>query len=276
MEAPTRLLVTGAGGMLGHDVVAAGRRAGLSVTGLTREELDVTDAVAVREAFASVRPQLVINCAAYTDVDGAESAEQTATDVNCGGAANLAAAANQAGAFFVHVSTDYVFDGTASEPYTTDSPTNPLGAYGRSKLAGEEAIAGTGATVRSSWLFGRNGRNFVDTMLRLGAERDEVTVVDDQIGCPTYTGHLAGALIQIAVEKRSGLQHVAGSGSCSWYDLAVAAFEETGTDCRVQRMSTADLDRPAPRPAYSVLACDIELPHWRDGLRAHLNGRSKQ
>jgi dTDP-4-dehydrorhamnose reductase len=273
MEAPMRLLVTGAGGMLGRDVTAAAERAGLAVTPLSRAELDITDAAAVRAAIARARASAVINCAAWTDVDGAEANEDAATAVNGAGAANVVAAANQAGAFVVHVSSDYVFDGTARQPYTADAPTNPLSAYGRSKLAGERAIAGSGATVRSSWLFGAHGRNFVDTMLRLGREREQVTVVDDQIGCPTYTGHLAEALVQVAVERRRGVLHVAGGGSCSWHDLAVAAFREAGVDCEVVRGKTVDLERPAPRPAYSVLRSDIELPHWRDGLRAYLTAR---
>jgi dTDP-4-dehydrorhamnose reductase len=273
MEAPMRLLVTGAGGMLGRDVTAAAERAGMSVTPLSRAELDITDAPAVRAAIARARADAVINCAAWTDVDGAEADEEAATAINGAGAANVVAAANQAGAFVVHVSSDYVFDGTASRPYTPDSPTHPVSAYGRSKLAGERAIAGSGATVRSSWLFGAHGRNFVDTMLRLGGQRDQVTVVDDQVGCPTYTGHLAEALVQVAVERRRGVLHVAGAGQCSWYDLAVAAFQEAGVECEVLRGKSADLDRPAPRPAYSVLQSDIELPHWRDGLRAYLNAR---
>jgi dTDP-4-dehydrorhamnose reductase len=273
MEAPMRLLVTGAGGMLGTDVTAAAQRAGLAVTALPRAELDITDPAAVRAAIASARAAAVINCAAWTDVDGAEADEEGATAINGAGAGNVAAAANQAGAFVVHVSSDYVFDGTADAPYAADAPTNPLSAYGRSKLAGERAIAGSGATVRSSWLFGVHGRNFVDTMLRLGSERDQVTVVDDQIGCPTYTGHLAQALVQVAVERRGGVLHAAGAGQCTWFDLAVAVFQESGTDCEVLRGRSADLGRPAPRPAYSVLRSDIELPHWRDGLRAYLSAR---
>jgi dTDP-4-dehydrorhamnose reductase len=177
----------------------------------------------------------------------------------------------------VQISTDYSFDGTAAEPYTESSPVSPLGAYGRSKLAGEIAVAEATAEfaiVRSSWLFGPHGKNFVDTMLRLGAERDEVSVVDDQVGCPTYTGHLAAALVEIAERRLTGVLHVAGGGSCSWYDLAVAAFERSGTDCAVNRVSTAEFGRPAPRPAYSVLASERgdtpRLPPWEEGLAAHL------
>ncbi len=270
-----RLLVTGAAGMLGRDVVAAAGDAGHEVAALARADLDITDADAVSSAVRDARPDAVINCAAWTDVDGAEADEASATAVNGAGAANLAAAAGDA--LVVHVSTDYVFDGAASEPYPEDAATGPGSAYGRSKLAGEQAVAraaGRAAIVRSSWLFGPHGRNFVDTMRRLGAERDELAVVDDQIGCPTYTGHLAPALVAVAEQGMTGVLHVAGSGRCSWFDLAVATFEETGLRCDVRRQSTADAGRPAPRPAFSALASTRGdapvLPPWREGLRAHL------
>jgi dTDP-4-dehydrorhamnose reductase len=273
-----RLLVTGAAGMLGRDVVAAAGDAGHEALALARADLDITDAAAVRAAVLAAQPDAVINCAATTDVDGAESAEAAATAVNGTGAGHLAAAAAEIGALLVHVSSDYLFDGTATEPYTEDAPVAPVGAYGRSKLAGERAIAATdarSAIVRTSWLFGPHGKNFVDTMRRLGAEREEIAVVDDQVGCPTYTGHLAPALVEIAERGTTGILHVAGAGSCSWFELAVATFEETGLNCRVTPQSTAALGRPAPRPAYSVLASTRDdvprLPEWREGLRAHLS-----
>jgi dTDP-4-dehydrorhamnose reductase len=266
-----RLLVTGAAGMLGRDVVAAAGDAGHEVAALARADLDITDAAAVRAAIAAARPDAVINCAAWTDVDGAEADEKSATAVNGTGAGHLAAAAP----YLVHVSSDYVFDGEAHEPYREDAPTGPRSAYGRSKLAGEHAVAPHGAAiVRASWLFGPHGRNFVDTMRRLGAERDELSVVDDQVGCPTYTGHLAPALVDIAERRLTGVLHVAGGGRCSWFELAQATFEETGIECRVKPQSTAQLGRPAPRPAFSALASTRDdapiLPPWRDGLRAHL------
>ena len=178
----------------------------------------------------------------------------------------------------MHVSSDYVFGGTASEPYPESAPVRPTGAYGRSKLAGELAVAeaapGGHAIVRSSWLFGVHGRNFVATMLRLAGERDEVTVVDDQVGCPTYTGHLGPALVEVAERRLQGVLHVAGGGSCSWYDLAAATFELEGLACRAVRGTTAELGRPAPRPAYSAMAslrADApRLPAWRQGLSAYL------
>ena len=264
-----RLLVTGAAGMLGRDVVAAA--GDHEVVALARADLDITDPDAVRAAIESARPDAVINCAAWTDVDGAEEHEAEATAVNGAGAGNVAAAAP----YVVHVSSDYVFDGQATEPYREDAATGPRSAYGRSKLAGEQAIAAERhAIVRSSWLFGPHGRNFVDTMRRLGAERDELAVVDDQVGCPTYTGHLAPALVTIAERGLTGVLHVAGGGRCSWLDLAVATFEETGLRVAVHPQSTADLGRPAPRPAFSALASTRDdapvLPPWREGLRAHL------
>jgi dTDP-4-dehydrorhamnose reductase len=272
-----RLLVTGAAGMLGRDVVAAANDAGHEVVALARADLDITDAAAVRAAVLDARPGAVVNCAAWTDVDGAEADEPAATAVNGDGAGRVAAAAAEAGALLVHVSSDYVFDGDAGEPYPENAPTGPRSAYGRSKLAGEHAVAAAGgrsAIVRSSWLFGPHGRNFVDTMRRVGAERDEVAVVDDQIGCPTYTGHLAPALVTIAERGPTGVLHVAGDGRCSWFDLAVATFAKAGIDCRVRPQGTAELGRPAPRPAFSALASTRSdapvLPDWREGLRAHL------
>ena len=271
-----RLLVTGAAGMLGRDVTAAAVRAGHDVTPLPRRALDIRDAAAVRAAIAGARPDAIVNCAAWTDVDGAEAAEEAATAVNGAGAGNVAAAAG--GAFVVYVSSDYVFDGAATEPYVESSATGPLGAYGRSKLAGEHAVAaataGDHAIVRSSWLFGEHGGNFVATMLRLASERESLSVVDDQIGCPTFTGHLATALVAIAERRLSGIRHVAGGGECSWHDLAAATFAATGADVELTRGRTADLGRPAPRPAYSVLRSERPdtpvLPPWQDGLHAYL------
>lgn len=268
-----RLLVTGAAGMLGRDVVAAA--SDHEVVARARAELDITDGDAVRAAIAAAAPDAIINCAAWTDVDGAEAHEAEATAVNGTGAGHLAAAAGDA--LLVHVSSDYVFDGRAREPYREDAQPDPQGAYGRSKLAGEHAVTqagGRAAIVRASWLFGPHGRNFVDTMRRLGAERDELSVVDDQVGCPTYTGHLAAALIEIAERGLTGVLHVAGGGHCSWFDLAKATFEETGIAIRVRPQSTADAGRPAPRPAFSALQSTRSdapvLPPWREGLRAHL------
>ena len=279
-----RLMVTGAGGMLGQDVCGAARAAGHEVHATDREDVDVTDSDAVRAAVERWTPEVVVNCAAWTDVDGAEAHEEAATRINGAGAGNVAAAAVAVGAFVVQVSTDYVFDGTGTSPYSEDDEPAPLSAYGRSKLAGERAVAGRApdshAIARTSWLFGAHGPNFVATMLRLGAERDEVTVVDDQIGSPTYTGHLAEALVKLAETRPRGILHLAGRGSCSWYDLAVETFARTGIECAVRRGRTRDLDRPAPRPAYSVLGVTRDgtprLPPWQDGLDDYLAARAAE
>jgi dTDP-4-dehydrorhamnose reductase len=269
--------------MLGQDVVAAARCAGHDVVALTRRDLDITDQDAVRRAVLDAAPAAVLNCAAWTDVDRAEAEEDAATLVNGRAPGLLAGAAQAAGALFVHVSSDYVFTGDAQEPYVESDPTGPVSAYGRSKLAGELAVrqaAPRHAIVRSAWVFGPNGRNFVDTMRRLAAERDEVTVVDDQVGCPTYTGHLAEALLEIAARGLTGTFHVAGGGRCSWYDLAAATFEATGAEVTLHRGSSDQLDRPAPRPAFSVLDTEREdtprLPDWREGLAAHLQATNTE
>lgn len=211
----------------------------------------------------------MLHAAAWTDVDGAEADPQGAAAVNVGGTANVAALAVPLVAF----STDYVFDGEKRTPYVESDPPDPRSAYGRTKLHGE-AAAGDGAwIVRTSWLFGWTGKNFVRTMLALGRERDEVAVVDDQRGCPTYVGHLADAVHEL-LEQPPGIWHVAADGDCTWAELAEAIFEEAELDCRVRRITTAELGRPAPRPAYSVLRSERagapRLPHWRDGLRACL------
>ena len=277
-----RLFVTGAGGMLGRAVVEAATRLGHDVHAASRAELDVTDAAAVRAAVLAARAEAVVNCAAYTDVDGAEGDWGNAEAVNCTGAGNVAAAAAKAGASIVHVSTDYVFDGSKREPWLESDATGPLGVYGETKLGGEHAVAEATtkhAIVRTAWLFGAGGRNFVDTMLSLGARRDEVSVVTDQVGCPTWTGHLAGALVELAERPdETGIHHIAGAGSCSWNELALELFERAGIDCRVRPASTDQFPRPARRPAYSVLGTErarpLVLPPWQQGVAAYLATRA--
>jgi dTDP-4-dehydrorhamnose reductase len=270
-----QILVLGAGGMLGRDVM---RAAGADATGLTHAELDITDAAATATAVSDARPETVINCAAYTDVDGAESEPELALRVNAEGAGNAAAAAAAVGAAVIYVSSDYVFDGSKREPYVESDPTGPISSYGRSKLAGEQATAAANPRhflVRSSWLFGEHGRNFVDTMLTL--ERDELKVVDDQVGCPTFTGHLAEGLLRVARRDDHGVHHVAGGGSCSWYELAREIFRRAGLERRVEPCTTDEFPRPAPRPASSVLGTErsdpVRLPSWQDGLDAYLGAR---
>ena len=224
---------------------------------------------------------MVLNCAAWTDVDGAEADSEKAFAVNSAGAGNVARAATDSGAWVIHVSSDYVFNGGKRDPYLESDPTEPLSAYGRSKLGGELAVAhaapGRHTIVRSSWLFGTRGGCFPATILRLAAERDELTVVADQVGCPTFTGDLAHALLDLCRRPVTGVLHVAGGGECSWYEFATAIVERSGLHCLVKPGRTDDLGRPAPRPAYSVLSSERlapRLPHWRDGLWQYMASRS--
>jgi dTDP-4-dehydrorhamnose reductase len=255
-----RILITGAGGQLG----AALREEFPDALALDRSGWNVT-----QPAPTGVESQLVLHAAAWTDVDGAEADPDGAAAVNVAGTRNVVAL----GVPVVYFSTDYVFDGSKGEPYVESDEPAPRSAYGRSKLAGEGEIE-RGWIVRSSWLFGWTGHNFVRTMLRLGAERDEVAVVDDQRGSPTYTGHLAGATREL-LELPQGIWHLAAEGDCTWAEFAESIFEEAGLDCRVRRITTAELGRAAPRPAYSVLRSEREgaprLPHWHEGLRECLS-----
>jgi dTDP-4-dehydrorhamnose reductase len=273
-----RVMITGAAGMLGVDLTTLAREEGHDVTGLDQAELDITDAAVVQGVVEHARPDVVVNCAAWTDVDGAESAEQAATRVNADGAGNVARAAAAAGAWTIHVSTDYVFDGAKREPYVESDPVAPQSAYGRSKLAGELAVAdaapGRHTIARSSWLFGVAGKCFPATIMQAAQTRDELTVVDDQVGCPTFTLDLASALMTLAGSRVPGVLHVASSGSCSWFEFAEEIVARAGLSCAVLPGSTADLGRPAPRPAYSVLGSERDaprLPDWRDGLARYMS-----
>jgi dTDP-4-dehydrorhamnose reductase len=262
-----RVLITGADGQLGRAL--ATDFAHEDVVALTRAEWDVTHPAG--DAVPRADLDLVLHTAAWTDVDGAEEDPQGAAAVNIAGTAHAAALH----APLVTFSTDYVFDGRKRTPYVESDGPNPLSAYGRTKLHGEAAAGRTAWVVRTSWLFAPTGHNFLRTMLRLGAERDEVAVVDDQRGSPTYVGHLAHAVRELVDGPLPyGLWHVAAEGDCTWADFAAAIYQDAGLDCRVRRISSAELGRPAPRPAYSVLrsgrAGAPRLPHWRDGLRACL------
>ncbi len=272
-----RLVVVGATGMLGHRVVDVARVHGWDVVEAPRAALDITDLGDTTTWLEQTSPAVVVNCAAYTDVDGAEEDEATAMAVNGEGAGNLARATAALGVRLIHVSTDYVFRGDASEPYREDAPVDPQGAYGRTKLAGERLVAEhnpDSLICRTSWLFGEGGGNFVDTMLRLAADRDELSVVADQQGCPTWTGHLAPALVQAAGSEARGVAHLCGSGRTTWHGLASETFRLAGTGTTVHPVTTAEFPRPAPRPAWSVMAStrpDVPaLPAWQDGLRGHL------
>jgi dTDP-4-dehydrorhamnose reductase len=270
-----RMLITGAGGMLGQDLATAAADAGWEVTPLTHGELDIADGQAVQRRIPDADPDVVVNCAAWTDVDGAEEAQADALAINGEGAGNVARAAQACQAWTIHISSDYVFDGAKRVPYLESDATNPLSAYGRSKLAGEVAVADQAPArhtiVRSSWLFGPHGRCFPATILRLAGERDDVSVVEDQQGCPTFTGHLARAIVQLAGGPAPrGTIHVAGTGSCSWFELASYLVELARLDCQVRPVSTAQMPRPAVRPLYSVLGSERdglpELPPWRQGV----------
>jgi dTDP-4-dehydrorhamnose reductase len=252
------VLITGAGGQLGTALAEVLPEA----RALTRADWDVAEPYPLE-----VRPELVLHTAAWTKVDDAESDLEGARRVNVEGTRNVVAL----GAPVVYYSSDYVFDGSKREPYVESDATRPLGVYGRTKLEGEEQVR-EGWIIRSSWLFGWTGHNFVRTMLRLGRERDEVAVVDDQRGSPTYVGHLARATREL-IELPHGVWHVAADGDCTWADFAEAIFEESGLNCRVRRITTTEFGAPAPRPAYSILRSEKgapRLPHWREGLRACL------
>ena len=264
LGARRRTLITGAGGQLGHALVRA----------FGDDELLALDRAGwdVRHEAPPLpwTPDLVLHAAAWTNVDGAEDDPQDAAAANVGGTAHVAAL----GAPLVAFSSDYVFDGTKAGAYVESDAPAPLSAYGRSKLHGEAAAGERAWVVRSSWLFGETGHNFVRTMLRLGAERDEVAVVDDQRGCPTYVGHLADATRELVDAGAGfGIWHLAAAGDCTWADFAEAIFEDGGLDCRVRRITTAEFGAKAPRPRTSILRSEKgapELPHWRDGLRACL------
>ena len=258
-----RVLITGAHGQLGRALQDA--FAEDDVVALSHEEWDVT--LPAPEDLR--RPDLVLHAAAWTDVDGAEADPQGTAAVNVGGTANAAAL----GAPIVVFSTDYVFDGRKRQPYLESDGPNPLSTYGRTKLHGEAAAGDDALIVRTSWLFGPTGRNFVRTMLGLGAVQDFVTVVDDQRGCPTYVAHLASVIPQLvdSAEPARGIWHIAGGGECTWADFAEAIFDESGLRCRVRRITSEELGRPASRPGYAVLRSERPgapvLPDWRDGLR---------
>ncbi|HSS43121.1 MAG TPA: dTDP-4-dehydrorhamnose reductase [Solirubrobacterales bacterium] len=278
-----KLLVTGAAGMLGRDVMLAAGNAGHDVVGYGRAELDVTDPAALERKFDLERPDVVINCAAWTDVDGAEEAEEAAFAVNGSGAGHVAAAAAKLKAAVLHVSTDYVFDGAKGAPYVESDQPAPLSAYGRTKLAGEEAVVAANKRhfiVRSAGLFGIGGRNFVGTMLRLAEAQNEVTVVRDQVGSPTYTWHLAYGIVRLIEGIEYGIHHMAASGQCSWYEFAREIFEQANVECRVLSITSEEFGAAAPRPAFSALVSQrehaIRLPAWQDGLAGYLAQRQAE
>lgn len=282
----TTWLVTGAAGQVARHLHERLDAAGIDVVAPARAELDITDRDAVDALIGSTRPQVVVNAAAYTAVDAAETDEAGADQVNHLGARWIAEAVARHGGRLLHISTDYVFDGTATRPYEVDDPVGPRSAYGRTKLAGEQAVLAAlpdrAYVVRTAWVYGGPSANFVDTMLRLERERDTVDVVADQIGSPTWAGDLAGALVELAAAAPApGILHYVNGGQASWFDLAQAVFELSGADPgRVRPVDTAAFPRPAPRPAWSVLSVrswverGLPAPRpWRDALAGCLAAR---
>lgn len=278
-------LITGAGGMLGTDLRDALTSRGEDVVALTRSDLDITDSRLVNDALAAHAPDVVVNCAAFTQVDRAEEQTSLANAINGSAVELIASAANAVGALLVQISTDFVFDGRSDRPYEVTDPAAPLSSYGRSKFLGEVAArhAKKHLVVRTSWLFGENGPNFVEAIRRqIDKGTDPLRVVEDQRGRPTYTPHLADAVIRLArlayeSDVARGIVHYADADECSWYDFARAIVEESGATVSVKPVTTDEFPRPAKRPAYSVLSTEryerltgVKPASWREGLREYL------
>ncbi|MCA8941414.1 MAG: dTDP-4-dehydrorhamnose reductase [Planctomycetes bacterium] len=280
--AAVRYLVTGANGQLGRAMVDVARSRGDGVVGLGHAELAVEDADATRRAIAKHSPEVVVHCGAWTDVDGCERDPERANRVNGHGTANVAEACRAIGAKLVYVSTDFVFDGTAHTPYRVDAEPAPVSAYGRSKLLGEQAVLRDSepgfVVVRTSWVFGPGGKNFPRAILSRARSGEPLRVVDDQVGSPTFTLDLAVALVDLAARPDvGGIFHASNDGSCSWHEFARCLVDAAGLEVEVGRMSSSELDRPAPRPSYSVLDCSRltelrgrSLPDYHDAIRRYL------
>lgn len=273
------ILIIGANGMLGQDLmqILSG-----DIRGVDIGEIDITSPDSVKRVLLTLKPAVIINAAAYTDVDGCETNRELAMRVNGEGVGNLACVAAEIGARLVQISTDYVFDGGKGSPYLEDDPANPLNVYGETKLAGEvnARLAPGFLLVRTQWLYGAHGKNFVETMLRLAGGKTELSVVDDQIGSPTWTVDLSLAIRALLEKERSGVYHVANAGHCSWNEFARTIFSETGIEITVKRMTTQELNRPAVRPLYSTLDCGklirdtgFQPEPWQDALRKYLRLR---
>jgi dTDP-4-dehydrorhamnose reductase len=279
--------------MLGHDVMRAGERAGHELVPVDLPELDITDVSAVSALVGRLQDEPgsldgIVNCAAWTDVDGAESKREQAHAVNAEGVGVLAGVAYQGGIPLLHISTDYVFDGVAPldadgrpRAYLESDPTGPRSVYGATKLEGEQMVLGVSpdnTVVRTAWLYGIDGANFVATMLRLAGERDAVQVVTDQVGSPTWAGHLAPAVLGLLERQVSGLVHLTGGGQVSWNSFTQEIFRQAELDCRVEPTTSDQFVRPAPRPAWSALETErddvLPLPPWQDGLAGYLAARN--
>ncbi|KNZ70037.1 dTDP-4-dehydrorhamnose reductase [Thermincola ferriacetica] len=280
------ILITGSNGMLGHALTAVLSQQH-KLTGLDLPDLDITNLSAVKSAVSFHQPDLIINAAAYTDVDGCETNVDHAFAVNALGPRNLAVVCNELNIPMVHISTDYVFDGTAASPYRETDKPNPRSVYGKSKLLGEQYVrelTNKHYIIRTSWLFGENGKNFVATMLRLAKERDEIGVVNDQTGSPTYTRDLANAISELIQQPAYGTYHITNSGTCTWYQFAREIFRQAGINkVRVKPITTEEINRPAPRPRYSVLDNYLwrlqgmrPLRQYKDALTDYLKSLTKE
>ena len=276
-----RVAIFGASGLLGRALMR--EWSGDEVVGLTSQDADIRDAAQVQSAIQGTRPQWIVLAAAYTDVDGAESNPDLAFSVNRDGAVHLARAAKHAGARLLFLSSDYVFDGKKESPYETGDARNPLGVYARSKAEAETRLLEVLPDVciaRTSWLFGVGGRCFPDTILKLAANRPALDVVDDQRGGPTYCIDLARAIIELCRKNATGIVHATNAGECSWFEFARAIVSEAGLTTEVRPISTQQMPRPAPRPAYSVLSAKslkswgVQMPTWQDALQRYLKERS--
>ena len=275
------ILVVGGRGMLGTDLVSLLRSdAAVNAASADIGEIDITDAGSIGRCLDSVRPDAIMNCAAFTNVDACETQEQAAHAVNALGPELLAKACAFRGVRLLHVSTDYVFDGTKAEPYLPDDPPNPSSAYGRTKLAGEQAVAANcpdHLIVRTAWLYGTHGKNFVHTMLRLAKEKPELRVVSDQVGSPTFTRDLAGLLARLAHCNATGITHATNSGRCSWFEFACEIVKLAGLSTPVRPIPSSEYPTSTRRPAFSVLDCSrterlagVRIRHWRDALAEFL------
>jgi dTDP-4-dehydrorhamnose reductase len=281
-------LVIGSKGMLGTDLVSLLNRLGKETVALDVEHVDITNPDSAMRIFQQYQPRTVINVAALTDVDGCETRIEEAFSINADGAGNLAYAAREFGAFLIHISTDYVFDGSKAQAYIEDDPINPLGIYAKSKAAGEkrvkEEMPEAWCIVRTQWLYGIHGKNFVDAILNLARKQNTLKVVNDQFGAPTYTRDLASAIALLAGLRSEGIFHVTNSGSTSWYEFAVAILAKSEIrHVNVEPISTAQLGRPAPRPLHAVLdnsryisVSGSPLPHWELGLENYLREKSAE
>ncbi|GAE26272.1 dTDP-4-dehydrorhamnose reductase [Halalkalibacter wakoensis JCM 9140] len=275
-----KILITGASGQLGQDVTLLAKAQGHNVYAFGKNELDVTSFEQVNKEISTISPDVIIHCAAYTKVDLAETEVEKAYQVNANGSRNIAVCAEKVGAKVCYISTDYVFDGTSSTPYQEYDQTNPVSIYGKSKLAGEEltrTLSSKYFIVRTSWVFGSNGPNFVKTMLRLRKEREEVSVVNDQFGAPTYTKDLASFLLELVSSEKYGVYHASNSGHCTWHEFAEAIFKEAELPVTVKPISTEQFPTAAIRPKVSLLD-DVmirsngfqPLRNWREALREFL------